>query len=442
MKVIIVGGSATGMGVAAKLKRNDPNAEVIVYQDKDYVSLGACGLPYFVSNNFDNKEMLIARTKEQFEQSGIVVKTNSRVSSIDFDSKTVYFNDKQDTYEKLVIAIGAKPIIPNTSWKNLKNSFTITTLEDGIKLKEEMNKNPNIKKVAVIGAGFIGLEMTEALTEINKEVYLIEKEDRVSKKAFDKEFSELITTKLEEHNIIVKTSTELKEIVEVDGLAKQLIFSNSEKLEVDAIIFSIGFKPNTEIFTNTKLELFENGAIIVDNQGKTNIEDVYSAGDCATSKEFLTQKNIYSPLATVANKFAKVIADNLCGKNKVFVGSLRSAIFRCFDIGFARSGFTEEEAQDLFKIKIVFIKDKDHTHYLKGQKDIYLKLILDTETNTIIGSQLCAQNSAMLRANTLATIIWSKINVDEALEQIDLVYAPPYSKTTDILHIALSKFLK
>ncbi|AUM62511.1 CoA-disulfide reductase [Spiroplasma monobiae] len=443
MKTLIIGGSATGMGVAAKLKRNDPSIEIAVIQDKDYVSLGACGLPYFVANNFENKNNLIARTKEEFEKNDIKIISNSKVDSIDFENKKAFHNGKAESYDKLVIAVGAKPIVPNIKGVDGENVFTLTTLEDGVMLKEKMNNDKDIKKVAIIGAGFIGLEMTETLKDLNKEVYLMEMESKVMKKAFDEEISNLIEEKLKEKNIKYFFGEQVIEIKLLNNKVGSILLKSGNEIEVDAVLLSVGFQPNTSFLKGSGLEMNERGAIIVDQKGETNIEGVYSAGDCAISKNYINNEDIYSPLATVASKFSKVIADNIAGKENIYVGSIQSAILRMFDLEIARTGLTEQMAiSNNIKVKSVFIKDKDHTNYTPNQKDLYLKLIMNDDTKEIIGAQMAGSNNSILRIYALAALIWQKAKVDYALEQIDLPYAPPFSRSVDIIHIALSKLNK
>ncbi|WP_338985456.1 CoA-disulfide reductase [Spiroplasma endosymbiont of Diplazon laetatorius] len=443
MKTLIIGGSATGMGVAAKLKRNDPNMEITVIQDKEYVSLGACGLPYFVVNNFEDKNTLIARKKEEFEKTGIKIIANTKVSSIDFENKKAFYGDKFEDYENLVIAVGAKPIVPNIKGVEGENVFTLTTLEDGVLLKEKMNNDKTIKKVAIIGAGFIGLEMTETLAELNKEVYLMEMESKVMKRTFDEEISNLIEEKLSEKNINKLFGEQVIEIKLKDNKVGSILLKSGKEIEVDAVLLSVGFQPNTQFLKESILEMNERGTIIVNTKGETNIKGVYSAGDCATSKNYINQEDIYSPLATVASKFSKVIADNIAGKQNEFVGSIQSAILRLFDLEIARTGLTEQMAKmNNINVKSVFIKDKDHTNYTPNQKDIYLKLIINDDTKEIIGAQMAGSNNSILRIYGLAALIWQKAKVDNALEQIDLPYAPPFSRSVDIIHIALSKLNK
>ncbi|AGR41974.1 CoA-disulfide reductase [Spiroplasma diminutum] len=443
MKTLIIGGSATGMGVAARLRRNDMNMDITVIQDKDYVSLGACGLPYFVANNFEEKNTLIAREKEKFEESNIKIISNSKVESVNFKENKVFYKDNYETYDKLVIAVGAKPIRPNIKGIEGENIFVLTTLEDGVLLKDKMNNDNSIKKVAIIGAGFIGLEMCESLSELKKDVYLLEMEEKIMQRAFDSEISELIENKLEEKKINTLLGEQLIEIKLKNNKVNSILLKSGKEIEVDAVLLSVGFQPNTQFLKDSGLEMNERGTIIVNTKGETNIEHVYSAGDCAVSKNFINQEDIYSPLATIASKFSKVIADNIAGKQVEFVGSIQSAILRLFDLEIARTGLTEQIAVNKgIKVKSTFIKDKDHTNYTPNQKDLYLKLIINEDTKEIIGAQMAGSNNSILRIYALAALIWQKAKIDNALEQIDLPYAPPFSRSVDIIHIALSKLNK
>ncbi|QEH61649.1 NADH oxidase [Spiroplasma chinense] len=442
MKTIIIGGSATGMGVAARLKRNDPENEIIVYQNKSYVSLGACGLPYFVADNFQDETKLLARSIEDFEKSGVKIVSNTFVSSVDFDNKKIYFEGGEDSYDELVIATGAKPIKPAIEGIDFENIFTLTSLEDGVNLKKYASRT-DVKKIAIIGAGFIGLETAEALKDLNKEVCIIEMKDHVSSKVFDEQISNLIEDNLSRNKIELLLNKQVVKFEGNEGKAKSVFLSDGTSIEVDAVVLAVGFMPNTTMFKETNLNLAKNGAIIVDKKGKTNIESVYSGGDCATSKDYITGEDIYSPLATVASKFARVIADNIAGKEAEFAGSVKSAIVRVFDNEAARTGLTESEAVEAgLSIKTAYIVDKDQTGYVPGQSDLHLKLIMDVKSNQLIGAQMFGANKSTLRINAIAALIWAKMPVDSIMEQIDLVYAPPFARTTDILHIALSKLLK
>ncbi|ATZ18355.1 FAD-dependent oxidoreductase [Mesoplasma melaleucae] len=442
MKTIIIGGSTTGMGVAAKLKRLDEKHEIIVIQDKEYVSLGACGIPYYVGRNFDNPETLIARKVENFEETGIRVLTKKSAHKIDFKNKVINFEDENISYDNLVIAVGAKPITPPIKNIDANNIFTVNSKEDAIVI---INAITDQSKVLVIGSGLIGLEMVENIKHATKaNIAIIEKADRVLKNLFDEEFSKLVEEEIKNKNIDLYKENEIVEFIKdannnVCG-AKTI---KSEIINCDIVILSIGVLPNTKFLKNTELELENNGAIKINEYCETNIPNVYAGGDCCSSLSYLYKNNRTFYLATVANKQAKIIANNINKtKTSKFVGALGTTIIRFFDLELARSGENKMFIEtNKIETKEILIKDKDHTNYVKDQTDLWLKIIMDIETKEIINVQMIGKNKSVLRIYGLVGIIWARTKVDEALEQIDLPYSPPFSRTTDIIHIALSKLI-
>ncbi|PPE04538.1 NADH oxidase [Entomoplasma ellychniae] len=442
MKTIIIGGSATGMGVAAKLKRLDPKNEIIVIQDKEYVSLGACGIPYFVGDNFSNPETLIARTVEKFEETGVKVIKNTKVDNVNFESKEVFFNNESLKYDKLVIAVGSKPIIPSIKNVNANNIFTVNSKEDGIIIKNKITKE---SKVLIIGSGLIGLEMVENIyNSKHSKITIIEKADKILKNIFDEEFSDLVENKIHDKNItLIKNDEVIEFLVDNKNNVTHAKTRNGETIQCDSVILSIGVLPNTQLFKKTNLEMELNGAIKINQYCETNIADVFAGGDCCSSLSFLYKNTKTFYLATIAHKQAKIIADNINqSMSNQFMGGLGTTIIRFFDLELARSGenrtFMENQK---IKTREILIKDKDHTNYVSDQEDLWLKIIVDNNTNEIINVQLAGKNKSVLRIYGLVSLIWSRVKVDHSLEQIDLPYSPPFSRTTDIIHIALSKLV-
>jgi NADPH-dependent 2,4-dienoyl-CoA reductase/sulfur reductase-like enzyme len=447
MRVAIIGGAASGMGVAAKLLRSSVDVEITVYQNHNYISLGACGLPYFVSGNFENENQMLARTPEFFSEKGVTMNINSLVTEINFDKKEITFvknNEiKIDSYDELVIAVGAKPFVPDQWNINCKNIFTLTSLEDGVEMKNKIASDDNIKNILVVGAGFIGLEIAENLKSINKNVSVVEMQDRIMKKQYDEDFSNYFLDELENNNVNIFLDKKITDIEQENNLVTSVVLNDGTKINVDAVIVAVGFIPATKFLSETKIKMLRNGAIVVDEFGKTNIPHVWSLGDCATSKNILTGEDVYVPLATIASKFAKVVAENISGAEKKFNGSIGTSIIRIFEKGFARTGLTSEDAKNLgIEFDVATIKDMNHTDYVSGQSELVLKLIRDKKKNILIGAQIFGDTAAVMRIYSLVTLIWNKIEIDDFLEQIDLPYSPPFSRTSDIIHIALSKFNK
>lgn len=439
MKIIIIGGIAAGMSAAAKFRRLDKDAEIKVYEKTPIVSFGACGLPYFVGGFFDNENQMIARKPEKFKETGIDISVEHEVLSIDVPSKKITVKNLktdetfEDTYDKLMIATGASAIIPPIKNFNIENVYTLKSLEDGRILKEKM-KDKDIKKVAIIGAGFIGLEAVEAAKEYGKEVSVFQLEDRILKEVFDKEVTDLLEEELKNKGVNLFLDSK---VVELKGNIKVTkVVTENEEIDADLVILATGVKPNTAFLKDTGIEMLKNGAIVVDKEGKTSIEDIYSAGDCATVTHLLKPEPAYIPLATVANKFGRVVGENLGGKGLEYEGSLGSACIKVLGMEAGRTGLTESEVTNLgINYKTVFITDKNQTDYYPGQENISIKLIYNGDTKVILGAQVVGKKDAVQRTNALAVAIYAKLTTEQ-LGMMDFCYSPPFARTWDVLNRA------
>ena len=438
MRVVIIGGVAAGMSAAAKLKRLKPNYEVVVYEKTDIVSFGACGLPYYVGNFFDDSNMMIARDKSKFIESGIDLKTLKEVINVDNKTKTLLIKDCvtgeifEDNYDKLMIATGASSIVPNLD-KSFENLTTLKNMDDGIRLKELIYKEEN-KNIVIVGPGFIGIETIEAAKKLNKNIHLIGNHHRILNRVFDKEITNLLEEELKKHNVHMHLNETVIDYVGEKKVEK--VINDKSEIDADLVVMAIGIKPNTSFLKNTDLEMLPNGAIIVDEHGKTSIEDIYAAGDCATIKNLITNEDMYVPLATGANKLGRIVGENLAGLNSIFPGSLGSSCIKVLDMEAAVTGLTEERAKSLnINYKTSFINNFNQTHYYPGREKVYVKLVYDADTKVLLGAQVAGYKDAVQRANVLAVAITAKLTTTQ-LGMIDLCYAPPFATTWDVLNIA------
>ena len=439
MKVVIIGGVAAGMSAAAKFKRLSPNDEVIVYEKGDIVSFGACGLPYYVGGFFDDSREMIARTPEEFKASGVEIHIKHEVLSVDFKAKKLHIKNLisneilEENYDKLMIASGARAIIPPIKNVNLENVVTLKSLDDGNKLKDLM-ANEEYKKVTIIGAGFIGLEAVEAAMHRGKEVTVIQLQDRVLQEVFDKDITDLLEDELRDSGVNLLLNETVVELIGDEKVYK--VKTNKRELETDIVILATGVKPNTDFLNSDEIEMIRNGAIVVDQYGRTSVEDVYSAGDCATINNLITGKPVYVPLATGANKLGRIVGENLAGQNNSFQGSMASSCIKVMNMEAARTGLSEKEVKDLgFDYKTKFITDMNQTSYYPGRERIYVKLIYDAHTKVILGGQVAGYKDAVQRCNVLAACIYAKMTTDQ-LGMLDLCYSPPFSITWDVLNVA------
>lgn len=439
MRVIIIGGVAAGTSAAAKFRRLHKDAEIVIYEKNDIVSFGACGLPYFVGGFFDDSDNMIARTPEAFMKSGVDVKTLHEVTDIDFSNKKVSVKNLkdnisfEDTYDKLMIATGASSIVPPIKNLGLNNVYTLKSMEDGKALKELFQDEKN-KKVTIIGAGFIGLEAVEAAKKYNKEVSVFQLGDRILQDVFDKEITDILEEELKGHSVNLYLEESVTELIGSEKVEK--VCTSKRQIEADIVIIATGVRPNTGFIKDSRLEMLPNGAIVVDNFGKTSIEDVYSAGDCATITQFVTEEKAYVPLATGANKLGRIVGENLAGSEIEFQGSLSSSCIKVMNMEAGRTGITENKARSLnLNYKTVFINDMNQTNYYPGQNKIYVKLIYDAESKVILGGQVAGYKDAVQRVNVIAACIFGKLTTKE-LGMLDLCYAPPFARTWDVLNVA------
>ncbi len=439
MRVVIIGAVAAGMSAAAKLKRMKPDYEVVVYEKTDVVSFGACGLPYFVGGFFDDANNMIARSPEKFRESGIDLNIFKEVTAVDTDNKKLKVLDVktgetfEDSYDKLMIATGASSIIPPIKNVNLENVSTLKTMEDGIKVKEILNKE-DVKNVVIIGAGFIGLEAVEAAKKLGRNVTVIQAADRVLNAVFDKEITDVLEDEIKSHGVNLRLEELASEFIGETKVEK--VITNKGEIDADLVIIATGVRPNTTFLKDTKIEMLGNGAIIVDEYGKTSVEGIYSAGDCATIKNIVTNEDMFVPLATGANKLGRIVGENLAGANNAFQGSLASSCIKVMNMEAASTGLTEEKAKSLgLNYKAKFISDFNQTNYYPGRDKIYVKLVYDADTKVILGGQVAGFKDSVQRANVLAAAIFGKMTTNQ-LGMLDLCYAPPFARTWDVLNVA------
>lgn len=436
MNILIIGGIAAGASVAAKAKRTNPEANVTIIEKNDYLSFGACGLPYYLGGEFDNADRMYARSIEKTKEQGIEVLSRHEALSIDFDNKKVNIKNLENSeefervYDKLAICTGATPVVFGEG-SDSENVFTMVKEDDANRLKAKLDE---IENIVVIGAGFIGLEVAEQLVSIGKNVTVVHRENDLLKNIFDDEISEMIKEKAIEHGIKFKFGNTY-ESFKTDGNKAIAVITDKEEIPCDAAVMALGFRPNTSFIDDSRLEKIKNGAIIVDDCGRTSIEDVYSAGDCATVHNKFTN-NFYAALATYANKMGRLVGENIVSENqKSYIGALGSSSIKVGEYGATSTGLTEEKAKELgLNYKATLIKAKNQTSYLKGQEDIFIKLIYDKETRVILGGQIFGKKG-IERITALVVAIHKEVTVDE-LGFMDFPYSPPFSPTWDPLNVA------
>jgi len=439
MKIIIVGGIAAGMSAAAKARRLSKNAEIIVFEMGDIISFGACGLPYFVGDFFQNPNWMIARKVKRMQDEGVDIQVRHQVLTVNPEVKTVEVKNLETeevfeaSYDKLMIATGANVVMPPFENINLNNIFTLSKMSDGMQLKEIAMRD-EVKDVTVIGAGFIGVEVVEAMKKLGKHVRIIQRGNRVFNRIFDERITELMHQELLDHGVELVLNEGVHGF-EGDGKV-QRVKTDKGTYDTDLVVIATGFKPNTSFLEGSDIKMLKNGAIVVNKKGETNITDIYSAGDCATVPHMIDNEDVYIPLATGANKLGRVVGENMAGADTEYPGSLGSACVKVMDYEAAVTGLNEEQAEARgIECSSVFVKDKNQAGYYPNQQDLYIKLVYEKDSKVIIGGETLGKNGAGLRIDVIAMAIRAKMTTSE-LGMMDFCYSPPISKTWDALNVA------
>lgn len=439
MEIVIIGGISAGMSAAAKARRTNKEAIITVIEKEDYISFGACGLPYYLGNEFENEAEMFARTPEQMESMGIQLLLKHEATSIDFDKKVITITDLNNNkvinkkYDRLMIATGAQPIVPAIPGIDAENSYTITKLDSVNKLKNELS---NYKSILVVGGGFIGVEVADQLVKQDKNITLLEAGSAIMSGPFDPEFSDKLTESLKEEEVEVCLNEAAVEFIQEDGKIKT-VKTAKNNYDVDAVVIAIGFRPNTQ-FIAQDFETLPNGALIINKYGETSRKDVFAAGDCASIPNRLLG-NTYTALATSANKMGRIVGTNIGLPEEqweAFVGSLGSSAIKAGSYEAASTGLTEKQARENgFNIKTTCIEATNHSNYYSVQEKIMIKLVYDAETLVLYGAQLFGKNETVLRATGLTTAIHAGMTTKE-LGFVDFAYAPPFASTWEAINVA------
>lgn len=445
MKIIIIGGVAAGAKAAAKSKRMLPDAEVHVYTKDTHVSYSSCGLPYYIAHDFEDWNKLVVRTKEEFEKSGINIHLEHLVTKIlPVDKRILVKNLGQGTcdfvdYDKLIIATGAAPLIPDIKNTNLKNIFTVRTLEDGINIRNAMDKSENI---TLVGGGYISIELIESFVKNKKNVTLVERSPFLIS-SFDEDISSLIQTFiLEDSEGRVKIINEdiVSEFVG-EEYVKGVVTQKGLGFKTDMAVIATGVYPVVDIAREAGITIGETGAIKVNSRMQTNIPDIYACGDCAEKYHMVSHSPAWVPLGSTANKEGRVAAVNVCGGVEDFEGISGSAVLRYHAFNMSITGLTEKAAQKHgYDTVSVVITKRDKAGYMPEVQNVTLKLVADRRSHRVLGAQAIGCGDADKRVNTVSMGLTRGMTVEDLLD-VDLTYAPPFSTSIDIL-LSAARILK
>ncbi|MCI8530391.1 MAG: FAD-dependent oxidoreductase [Lachnospiraceae bacterium] len=445
MKFLIIGGVAAGTKAAAKLKRVNPQAEVTIVTKGKEISYAGCGLPYYVGGAIVDKEQLIVNTPDKYSAlTGVTVYPQREVVSLDPDlKKATAINigtgaEEIYTYDACVLAVGASPVVPPISGFNLLGVFVMRTPDDAIAARDYI-AGDKVKHVVVVGGGFIGLEVAENLMEKGLSVTLIDMAPQIMP-GFDTEMADYVVRHLEKKGMRIFTSTKLEEITgqeQVEGVR-----TDKGLFPADAVILSMGIRPNTEFLQNTGIEMYK-GTILVDDQMATNVPDVYAAGDCAMVKNRLTGKRQWSPMGSSANMEGRVLALALGGRDDAYPGVLGTGVVKLSGLSGGRTGLSEVQAkaEGYHPICALAVTD-DKAHYYPGSTWFTIKLVADRDTHKLLGVQVLGPGAV----DKVTDVGVMAVTFGATLEQmtcLDLAYAPPFSTAihpfVQAVHLLLNK---
>lgn len=440
MKVVIVGGVAGGASAAARLRRLNEKAEIIVFEKSGYVSYANCGLPYYIGEVITDKSELTLQTPESFWQRfHIDVRVKHQVTSINREKKTVTVKNLvngcefEESYDKLILSTGAKPAIPKLENIESDKIFTLRTVEDTFKIYDFADSS-NTKTATVIGGGFIGLETAENLAHRGIKVTLVEYADHVLA-PFDFDMACQLHNVLRKNGITLMLKTGVTGFEEKKGkiISKT---SNGGCIESDMVLLAIGVVPDTELAQKAGLELGIKNSVVVNDNMQTSDEDIYAVGDAVEVKHYVTGKKALIALAGPANKQGRIAADNICGIKSTYKGSQGSSVMKLFDLTAASTGVNESLAKVLrIKYNKVVLTPLSHASYYPDAQPMTLKLIYEEETLVILGAQIVGYDGVDKRIDVIATAIRAGLKATDLCD-LDLAYAPPYSSAKDPVNMA------
>ncbi len=440
MKVVIVGGVAGGATAAARIRRLDERAQILVFERSGYMSYANCGLPYFIGGEIEDAGELTLQTPESFyRRFNVEVKVRHEVTEIQPKEKTVTVRNLEtgeefeESYDKLLLAPGAKPIVPKIPGIDAKRLFTLRTVEDTFAIKQFITQNP-VRSAVVVGGGFIGLEMAENLRALGMDVTIVQLLDQLMT-PFDPEMAALIHTQLRSHGVKLKLGTAVQGFKETqDGI--DVLTDRAGTLHADMTVMAIGVAPENALAAQAGLQLGVRGSIAVDERMQTSEPDIYAVGDAVEVKNGVTGEETMISLAGPANKQGRIAADNICGRDSRYRASYGSSILKLFDMTAACTGVSETTARRAgIDADKVILSPMSHAGYYPGGRVMTMKVVFEKKTYRLLGAQIIGYDGVDKRIDVIAAAIYAGIDV-VSLKELDLAYAPPYASAKDPVNMA------
>ena len=435
MRLVIIGGVAAGTKAASRARRVDPELEITLYQEEPEVSISECGMPYLISGVVEDRDALVARTPEDFAEKDVEVLTRHRVEKLDPDDKKLVVKNLatdeefEDAYDRLIISTGGKAIIPPIDGMDSEGVFVLRFLSDTDEIMDFVRKR-SPKKAVIIGGGYIGLEVSENLVALGMEVTIVEARDRIGGAAYGHEVADKIRDHIEEKGVSVCVGEEVETLLEDgEGYVRAACFGERE-IEAEIVIVATGARPESKLAEEAGAKIGAFDAIRVDKHLKTNLTDVWAAGDCTESTNLITGEPGWEPLGDTANQMGRVAGTNAARGEDVleFPGVLNTGVFKVFDLRVAKTGLSEEEAHGVgFAAVSAAVESGSKAGYFPGGRPVFVKLVADEETGRLLGAEVAGENADKY-VDICATALWGKLSYPD-LVNLDLAYAPPFGPT-------------
>ena len=440
MKVVIVGGVAGGATAAARIRRLDEQAEIVVFERSGYISYANCGLPYYIGGVIEDPDALTLQTPESFfSRFRVTMKVRHEVTAIHPERKTVSVKNLEtgelfeESYDKLLLSPGAKPTQPRLPGLGSEKIFTLRTVEDTFRIKEYIQeKQP--KSAVLAGGGFISLELAENLRELGMDVTIVQRPKQLMN-PFDADMAAFIHGEMRKHGVRLALGHTVEGFEEKDS-GVDVLLKDEAPLHADMVVLAIGVSPDTGLAKDAGLELGIKGSILVNDRMETSVPDIYAVGDAVQVKHFVTGQDALIALAGPANKQGRIAADNICGGDSRYSGSQGSSVVKVFDLTAAATGVNETNAGKAgLSVDSVVLSPMSHAGYYPGGKVMTMKVVFEKETYRLLGAQIVGYEGVDKRIDVLATAIRAGLKATQ-LKELELAYAPPYSSAKDPVNMA------
>ncbi len=442
MKIVVVGCTHAGTAAVVNMKELYPDSQITIYEKNDNISFLSCGIALSVGNVVTDVQKLFYNSPESLASQGIITNMKHEVLDIDFDNKTLSVKNLttgetfKDTYDKLVLTLGSWPIVPKFEGGELENIVLCKNYDHA---KTIIEKTSNVQNVVVIGAGYIGVELAEAFEMQNKNVTLIDAEDRIMAKYLDKEFTDMAEAEFTKRGVNLVLGQKVQKFEGNDKVSK--VVTDKGEYEADLVVLCIGFAPNTKLVKG-KLDTLPNGAIIIDEYMRTSKKDVFAAGDCCVVRFNPANENRYIPLATNAVRMGTLVAKNLLSPTLKYMGTQGTSGIKIYDLCIASTGLTEEVAKKTTSLNVASVTaiDNYRPEFMPTFEEAKLTLVYDKDTRKVVGGQIISKIDLTQFMNTLSVAIQNEMTIEE-LAITDFFFQPHFNKPWSLLNIAALKAL-